>query len=270
MLTLLLAVSCNQAPVKMNFDSCDNADGTDYASVSINAMFPVGDTPAGAAIRGELLDIMYDQWSHVGISEDTTPIMPRYSDNLGAGTDPVAYYSRAILDYLNALAAEDYKTSGRDDIAPWEYRSDLVASFETEDLVVFHHECYFYMGGAHGGVAGAGNMTFDKHSGALFTDFLKPGILKSIQPLLIEGIQDYYATCGESLGVQDLKNRLYIEDGLVPLPAYLPSPEAGGLRFVYQQYEIACYADGMITFVIPYDKIMPYLTPAAIRLLKLG
>ncbi|MBQ2333538.1 MAG: DUF3298 domain-containing protein, partial [Prevotella sp.] len=29
----------------------------------------------------------------------------------------------------------------------------------------------------------------------------------------------------------------------------------------YQQYEIAPYAAGIISFIIPYEKIMPYLVP---------
>ena len=39
-----------------------------------------------------------------------------------------------------------------------------------------------------------------------------------------------------------------------------------GLTFVYQQYEIAPYAAGLINFDIPYDKVLPLLTKDAASL----
>jgi hypothetical protein len=33
--------------------------------------------------------------------------------------------------------------------------------------------------------------------------------------------------------------------------------------FTYQQYEIASYAEGMPSFVVPYPDIEPFLTPEA-------
>ena len=64
-----------------------------------------------------------------------------------------------------------------------------------------------------------------------------------------------------------LRERLQIEGTLIPLPAWTPYPDGDALTFVYQQYEIACYADGMPSFTLPLEEIDPYLTPAARRLL---
>lgn len=269
-LFLLLAISCSKKPVDVEYAVSDHENHTDYALVSINAVLPIGGSPVEAAIRDTLLGIMYSQWSHVGIPADADSIMPRYSGNFGGGMGPVRYYSDAILDCLSALSAEDHAASGRADIVPWEYRSHLNVAFDTDNFIVFHDECYFYMGGAHGGVAGNGYMTFDKRTGALFTDFLKPGAVQDLQPLIIEGIQSYYASCGEPLGEQELRDCLFLDGDLIPLPSDLPGPAADGLHFVYQQYEIACYADGMVSFTIPYDRIEPYLTPAAKQLLGIG
>ncbi|MDE6438615.1 MAG: RsiV family protein, partial [Muribaculaceae bacterium] len=36
-----------------------------------------------------------------------------------------------------------------------------------------------------------------------------------------------------------------------------------GVVFLYQQYEIACYAAGMPACVIPYSALLPFMTPAA-------
>lgn len=270
LLPLLFAVSCNRVPAPVGCALSGHEDHTDYATVAINAEFPIGDSPVEAAIRDTLLSRMYGQWSHVGISDASDSIMPRYSGDFGGGMEPVIYYTRSILGYLSALSAEDHAASGRADIVPWEYRNNLDVAFDTDNFIVFHDESYFYMGGAHGGVSGNGYMTFDKRTGALFTDFLKPGAVQDLQPLIIEGIQSYYASCGEPLGEQELRDRLFLDGDLIPLPSDLPGPAADGLHFVYQQYEIACYADGMVSFTIPYDRIEPYLTPAAKQLLGIG
>ena len=40
-----------------------------------------------------------------------------------------------------------------------------------------------------------------------------------------------------------------------------------GWHFIYNEYEIACYADGMPAFVVPYDKVKPFLCKDALQLL---
>lgn len=48
-------------------------------------------------------------------------------------------------------------------------------------------------------------------------------------------------------------------------------PEAAfteeGMVFSFQPYEIDCWAAGTYHFVVPYNKLMPYLTPGAKRLI---
>ena len=67
----------------------------------------------------------------------------------------------------------------------------------------------------------------------------------------------------ERITEEDMRSRLMIDGNLIPLPALRPYPTAVGLVFTYQQYEIACYADGMPNFVIPYNNIAAFLTPEA-------
>ncbi|MBO6068986.1 MAG: DUF3298 domain-containing protein, partial [Bacteroidales bacterium] len=62
---------------------------------------------------------------------------------------------------------------------------------------------------------------------------------------------------------------LFLDGDTIPFPVWTPSPTEDGLCFTYQQYEIAAYAMGMPSFVIPYDKVKPYLTPEALDLLNL-
>ena len=67
-----------------------------------------------------------------------------------------------------------------------------------------------------------------------------------------------------------LKDMLISVDDVnrIPLPSAAPSFTKKGLAFIYQQYEIAPYAAGMINFDLPYDKVRPYLTKEAAELIK--
>ena len=40
-------------------------------------------------------------------------------------------------------------------------------------------------------------------------------------------------------------------------------PTADGLKFIYQQYEVTAYVDGMPEFTLTYDEVAPYLLPEA-------
>ena len=68
---------------------------------------------------------------------------------------------------------------------------------------------------------------------------------------------------------EELDNILFLETGIVPLPAWTPYPSEDGLVFTYQQYEIAAYAAGMPNFTIPFTDLLPYLTAEAKALLGL-
>jgi hypothetical protein len=55
-----------------------------------------------------------------------------------------------------------------------------------------------------------------------------------------------------------------------PLPQAAPYFTADGVVFIYQQYEIACYAAGLPNCVISYDLIEPFLTQAGRWLVNSG
>ena len=112
-------------------------------------------------------------------------------------------------------------------------------------------------------------MTFDKANGLLVEKFLDPASLDEIQPLLRKGLTQYFADEEMEISPEELDNILFLETGIVPFPAWTPYPDEGGLVFTYQQYEIAAYAAGMPNFTIPYDDLLPYLTPEAKALVGL-
>ncbi len=153
---------------------------------------------------------------------------------------------------------------------------------ETERYVTYLSLSEGFLGGAHGYATSSGT-TFSKISGKQIgynteynsekeafemsqqTLFSNP---KSAQlaALLKQGVFSYFKQFEDDLTTDEqLKDMLLnVEDiNHIPLPSASPYFTKDGLLFIYQQYEIAPYAAGMINFDIPYDKIRPFLTPEA-------
>ena len=69
----------------------------------------------------------------------------------------------------------------------------------------------------------------------------------------------------------EMENLLTMENNdFFPLPEAAPIFREDGVEFVYQQYEIACYAAGMPACVISYDLLEPFLTQAGKWLVNVG
>ena len=89
--------------------------------------------------------------------------------------------------------------------------------------------------------------------------------------LIKEGVRSYFAEFETDVKTDEaLKDMLIgVEDiNRIPLPSAAPYFTKEGLSFVYQQYEIAPYAAGMVSFNIPYAKIRPFLTKDASALVN--
>lgn len=100
----------------------------------------------------------------------------------------------------------------------------------------------------------------------LFKEPLSP----QLYALIKEGVRSYFQEFDESVASDEqLKDMLIgVNDvNRIPLPSAAPAFTKKGLAFIYQQYEIAPYAAGMVNFDIAYDKIRPFLTAEAQALL---
>ncbi|MBQ9713332.1 MAG: DUF3298 domain-containing protein, partial [Bacteroidales bacterium] len=151
----------------------------------------------------------------------------------------------------------------------WEYDYSFKKIDESDRYVVFYSQYYIYQGGAHGGITGAGGLTFDKKDGHLVETFFDSSSTSEMQPVLIKGLIQYYKDMDIEMSQEDLLSSLHIENGIIPLPVWQPYPTKDGLLFIYQQYEIASYAEGMPSFVLPFAEVAPYLTPDAKAVLGL-
>ena len=143
-----------------------------------------------------------------------------------------------------------------------------------------------FQGGAHGFATAAGQTfrksdgkrigyktvynnkteTFEQQDQTLFKDTKSP----QLYALIKEGVRSYFKEFDEPVASDEqLKDILISVDDInrIPLPSAPPTFTKEGLAFLYQQYEIAPYAAGMVNFDIPYDKIRPFLTPEAADLI---
>ncbi len=158
---------------------------------------------------------------------------------------------------------------------------------DTDKFVTYLMDDHTYYGGAHGS-SSCGGITFSKATAktvgykmeyndktmsysvrnqTLFNDKIKT---KEFNALLKAGLKDYFSDDDDKKTMTDAELAEMLMDEQVnklPLPGASPHFTDKGLEFVYQQYEIAAYCYGMPTFVIPFDKVKPYLTGAAMELI---
>ena len=283
-LAIAAAVACQPTPSALKMESFEKTDSTAHADLSMHVELPVPMKGPAGIIRAKLIEVMDAQLTHIASFEDEPGIFPTYEGNPLDTKAVMNYYWDQALEAFGGAAQEDYdmrvasvdENDGLTDeerefalnsMPKFEYDFSLVKTDETDRYVVFNNEDFVYLGGAHGGIVGQGPLTFDKKTGDLVETFLEPGSLKDIQPLLRKGLAEYFAQYDEETGAEGVDEYLMVDNNVIPLPAWTPFPTEDGLGFLYQQYEIAPYAAGMPGFTIPYEDILPYLTPEAKALL---
>ena len=122
--------------------------------------------------------------------------------------------------------------------------------FENDTIITYGYGLYIFMGGAHGGYYYIGQ-SFNKNTGHQYNfDLLSKYDKVSLNTLIINGLKEYFSCTREEvedmIEVEDIHN--------IPLPSTPPYITENGIIITYQQYEIACYAAGMPSFVIPLGK----------------
>ena len=270
------------------------SDSSKYANISIKAVLPVAKDSVSQVIRDSLVNIIGNSIrSYQGSQmEDSKPLIAKYSGDEKDAKSMLDYYSKAVSKLLNSQAKEDYdervkyweedttlteeqRKEFKEGVTPWDYSMDVTKTSEDSTFVVFNDTEYAYIGGAHGGVFGWGGITFRFSDGSIVKNFLKDNVVKDMQPLLKKGLKEYFnENADEKIKTdQQLMEQLMLPEeskGLIPLPAWTPSPDekGKGLVFTYQQYEIACYAVGMPNFVLTWEELKPFLREDILEDLK--
>ena len=270
------------------------SDSSKYANISIKVVLPVAKDSVSQVIRDSLANIIGNSIrSYQGSQmEDTKPLIAKYNGDEKDAKGMFDYYSKEVSKMLNSQAKDDYdervkyweedttiteeqRKEYKESITPWDYSMDVTKTFEDSTYVVFSGSEYAYIGGAHGGVFGFGGITFRFSDGSKVNGFLKDNVVKDMQPLLKKGLKEYFNENADDKITTDqqLMENLQLsgENGnLIPLPAWMPCPDekGKGLVFTYQQYEIACYAVGMPSFVLSWDELKPFLKEEILEDLK--
>ena len=169
-----------------------------------------------------------------------------YSGDLGDGQKMIDYYFD--LKYKEFKNAHDEMAEHmQGDTPTFASETEIHYLYETDKFVTYEMKKYEDMGGAHGGTFISG-MTFRKSDGRrvdweLFT--------KSMQDVIKKGLKKYFEVHTD----EEMEKFLSLENTyLLPLPATPPVFTKEGVLFTYQQYEIAAYAAGLPSFIVPYDE----------------
>lgn len=256
-------VAESSASQSMHLDSASFHFKTKFASVDLQILVPT-DTSKASQEMARGIWKAFDE-SVTSSYGDGSRLFAPYSDDRSDLRRAVGYYGQLLYKLLEAESREMFAemTSGdaslsRDDVEPYLFERQVEVS-KTGNLphhVVFNLSWYGYAGGAHGGMLQQ-FLTFDKRTGKRVREVLPASAQKVLQKEMRRGLCKYL-DCDDA----QLHDLLMLDDdifGLIPFPQEPPYLTDSGVAFVYQQYEIAPYAAGMPTFVIPYDKLRSLL-----------
>ena len=170
----------------------------------------------------------------------------------------IDFYGRAWNDTLRA-AAEEYNNG-----VPMEYEATVTKDYETDKVVTYVMNTYLGLGGAHPTSRCVG-VTFRKSDGRrLGWEIVRGYFSYYLSDMIRTRLMTYFgASTEEELEQMMPDTSIYS----IPLPQTPPFFTEEGVMFIYQQYEIAAYAMGMPSDVIPYAELKPYLTSWAQALL---
>ena len=268
--SVLVIAACDNAPASGDLmtETFNYADSSAYARLTTTVELPVqGQGKAAEMIRAKLLDVLDDQLCHV--VRDDRRAFPAFKGERKDAGEVIAYCHGKAFEVFAKKAQEDHEDYG-EDMPEYEYDCSIKKAEEKDEYVIFESSDYYFAGGVHGGVIGRGPMTFNKTDGILVEQFLVPSCLNDIQPLIRNGLREYFSEGGQKISNRELDKWLMLESNVIPFPAMSLRPSDEGLVFTYGQYEIAPYVAGMPSFTIPYSDIAHYLTPEAKAILGGG
>lgn len=235
------------------------------ATAKIAGRYPAGEN---SRLSDSVRAWLGERLSYVNIYSET----PVFTPTDGEIADGRKLVEAAGVKLMEETAGHDFGEFVKDSISvTYEFDLGFRPVFESDSLLTYTFSGYGYMGGAHGGAVGLAQ-TFDRNSGLSLTygNSFMPSKRQELIELIREGLWKQYfkANFEDSADGTDptLRNALLIDPDTLPLPACPPDFRSDGVVFLYQQYEIACYAAGMPACKIPYDILEPLMTPEVRRL----
>ena len=158
------------------------------------------------------------------------------------------------------MAEEDYENNS-EYFRAYEYSIAVTDSRIEGDLVEVTLQTYSYWGGAHGGSALAG-YHFDLPEGAFFTLADLTDDTAGLNGAIAEEIIRQIDESGRGDSLFD-----GYEDSIRNYSEYNFSIGNSAVSVIFGEYEIASYAEGILTFDVPFDVIGAFLNERGARLL---
>ena len=170
-----------------------------------------------------------------------------------------ADYAKTYRNDLESSYLEDEKNTDSDVITSWysyeESIQSAVERYQKNTLLVYRVNMYAYTGGVHG-MHGTYYTNIDLHNLRVITlnDLFKKGYEEPLTHLICEQLM-------KDVEVESLEE--LEELGFGPLEEIKPTENfviyADCMEFLYNIYEIAPYAYGAISVVLPYETLKPLL-----------
>lgn len=165
-----------------------------------------------------------------------------------------------VEEAANAFIKEcdDLMTSQKEHAWPWQSETTGEVLLDRPGLVSVSIFTYAFTGGAHG-MTVTQNMVFDATTGKQLglTDFFAPGFESALDKL-IERRYRQMRSLSENEPLNGEKGVLF-ENAIHHNENFAVT--GSGIRFLYNQYEIAPYAAGQITIDLSFDDLKGLLKP---------
>ncbi|UII77905.1 DUF3298 and DUF4163 domain-containing protein [Flagellimonas sp. HMM57] len=158
----------------------------------------------------------------------------------------------AIVSFTKSF--EELATRFPEDTVGWEAKVDGEVVYEDQNILTLAMKTYIYTGGAHG-YGATTFLNFDKIKGTELENWE-----------LFEDLEDFQKLAEAKFRAQESipeKGNINVtgfmfEDDEFHLAENIGYTE-DGIQFVYNQYEVASYADGPILLTLPFKEINKYL-----------
>lgn len=257
----------------VNTDSCILQEGK-IVQCAISVDYPTEPNELSKSIRAILNEELANLYLG-SMNGDEIEKQESYKGDLANGNLVIEKYCKDNFAYLKSQM-KDLKEADPRANANMSYDIRLNKEAETDSYVTYHCLSYAYLAGAHGSTF-EGSFNIVKATGKKLSQVVDTARVKDLQPILRKGVLSYLNQQSgnesqteneEQITDAQLNDYLFIENGIIPLPSSSPYLAKDGVHFIYQQYEIGPYAMGLVSFTVPLEKIKPYLTAEALKLLK--
>jgi len=164
----------------------------------------------------------------------------------------VATVEEAMQSFTNSY--QSFKKEFSDETMGWQAQANGAVSYENTFLVSLQLDTYMFTGGAHG-YGATTFLNFDKSKSMELENY---HLFKDLEGFIDFAEEQFRQT--QKIPTQGPINAtgFMFSGDVFHLPENLGFTE-DGIKLVYNQYEVASYADGPIELLIPYAKVNAFL-----------